>query len=261
MTLRWAVLPLAAAAVLAVAACDVALSTTEDDKTERAAVTEVRISGGGGDVTVQPGTPGQAEIHRKIRYSGDEPSGRTYRIDGGILYLDTDCGRHCDVSYDVKVPEGVKVSGENDSGDVRLTGVSTVDISVNSGTASVTRATGPVRVLADSGDILLTDVAADVTAQADAGDVRATNVRAANADVRVDSGDISLSLASPANVRAEASSGDVTVRVPPGTGYRVDASADDGDKTLEIPNDANGTHQLSVHTSSGDISVTTRTAG
>lgn len=261
MTLRWAVLPLAAAAVLAVAACDITYSTTEDDRTEQAAVTDVRISGGGGDVTVQPGTAGQVQIHRKIRYADDKPSGSTYRIEGSTLYLDTDCGRRCDVSYDVRVPEGAKVTGENDSGDVRLTGVSTVDIALDSGEASVTRATGPVRVKADSGDIRLADIAGDVTADADSGNIQAANVRATTATLKADSGDITLDLAVAGNVTAEASSGNIAVRVPAGTAYRVDASADSGDRKLEVPTDPNGTHQLSLRADSGDISVTARTAG
>jgi hypothetical protein len=257
MRLRWVVPPLAAAAALALSGCDVGYTSTEDDKTEQVAITEIRIGGGGGDVTVQPGAAGQAQIHRKIRYwaNDDEPSRDTYRIEGSILYLDTDCGRRCGVSYDVRVPEGAKVSGENGSGDVRLTGVSTVDIKVSSGDASVTRATGPVRIRVDSGDVRLSDIRADLAATASSGDIRASGIRAATADLKADSGDVSLDLVSPANVTADASSGNINLRVPAGVSYRVDATTSSGDRRVQVPVEPGSPHHLDLHASSGDITV------
>jgi DUF4097 and DUF4098 domain-containing protein YvlB len=256
MRLRWVVPPLAAAAALALSGCDLGYASTEDDKTEHVAITEIRISGGGGDVTVQPGSAGQAQIHRKIRYRGDEPSRDTYRIEGSTLYLDTDCGRRCDVSYDVRVPEGVKVSGENSSGDVHLTGVSTVDIKVSSGNAGVTRATGAVRVRANSGDIRLSDIRAQLTASASSGNIRGTGIRAATIDLKANSGDVSMDMVSPADVTAKVSSGNIALQVPAGTSYRIDAATSSGDRKVEVPVEPASTHRLDLHTSSGDISVT-----
>lgn len=261
MRLRWVVPPLAAAAALALTGCDIGFSSTEDDKTEQVAITEIRISGGGGDVTVRPGAAGQAQIHQKIEYWGDEPSHDTYRIEGTTLHLDTDCGRRCDVSYDVRVPEGVKVSGENGSGNVTLTGVSTVDIEVSSGNASVTRATGPVRVRVSSGNVGLSDIRGQVTASTSSGNIAGNGLRASTMDLKATSGSITMKLESPADVTAKASSGDIKLRVPAGASYRIDAATSSGNKKLELPDDANGTYRLDLHTSSGDVSVTAGTAG
>jgi hypothetical protein len=256
MRLRWGVPALGAAAVLAVSACDIGFASIEENKTEQVAIAEIRISGGGGDVTVQPGQAGQTQIRQKIRYFGDDAPGTTYRIDGNILHLDTDCGRRCGVSYDVRVPAGVRVSGESGSGDVRLTGVSTVDLKVSSGDASVTRATGRVDLRAQSGDVRLTDIRADLAAHASSGDIEATDIRA-GAALTAKSGDVRVDLASPASVKVEASSGDVTLRVPAGASYRVDAETSSGDRRVDVPTDPASAHRLDVHASSGDVTVTT----
>jgi hypothetical protein len=237
MKLRWVVLPLAAVAALSVSGCGLTFSSTEDDKTEHVAVTAVHINGGSGDITVQPGSAGEVRIHRRIHYNGSVPSGSTYHIDGGTLYLDTGCGHNCSVDYDIRVPEGVTVTGNNGSGDVRLTGVSTVDVEVGSGDLTVTRATGPVRLKGHSGDI------------------RATDIRAASTDLTTSSGDINLDLATPGNVTAQAGSGDVTIRVPAGTAYRVDASTHSGDTRIAIPTDPNASYHLTLHAGSGDVVV------
>jgi hypothetical protein len=257
MRLRRVVPPLAAVAALALSGCDIGYTSIEDDKTEQATIAEIRISGGGGDVTVEPGSAGQAQIHRKIRYWGnDEPSRDTYRIESSILHVDTDCGRRCDVSYDIRVPAGVKVTGENGSGNVKLTDVSTVDIRVSSGNASVTRATGPVRVRVDSGNVRVSDIGAQLTASASSGNIHATGIRAA-ADLKADSGNVAVDLVSAANVTANVSSGDITLRVPPGASYRVDATASSGDRKVEVPVDPASPHHLDLRTSSGDVRVTT----
>jgi DUF4097 and DUF4098 domain-containing protein YvlB len=255
MRLGWGVPALGAAAVLAVSACDIGFASIEETKTEQAAIAEIRISGGDGDVTVRPGPAGQAQIRQKISYFGDEPPGTTYRVEGNILHLDTDCGRRCGVSYDVKVPEGVRVTGESGSGDVSLTGVSTVDLEVSSGNASVTRASGRVDLRAHSGEVRLTDIRADLTAHASSGNIEATGVRAA-AELTASSGNVRVELASPASVKVEASSGDVTLRVPAGVSYRVDAETSSGDRRVDVPTDPASAHRLDVHASSGDVTVT-----
>jgi DUF4097 and DUF4098 domain-containing protein YvlB len=263
MRLRWVVPPLAAAAALALSGCDIGFSSTEDNKTEQVAVTEIRINGGdgGGDVTVRPGPAGQAQIHRKIKYWGDEPSGDTYRIEGGTLYLDTGCGRRCDVSYDVRVPEGVKVSGDNGSGNVTLTGVSTVDIEVSSGNASVTRASGPVRVRVSSGNVGLSDIRGQLTASTSSGDIAGNGIRVSTMDLKATSGNITMKLASPADVTAKASSGDITLRVPAGASYQVHATTSSGEQKVGVPADPAGTYRLDLNTSSGNLTVTAPTAG
>ena len=237
--------PLVAAGVLAVSACGVThpATTASDDKTEQVAVADVRISGGAGDITLRPGHSGQVRIHRTIRYSGDAPSASTYRIEGSTLFLNTSCGRGCGVDYDVRVPEGVTVTGTTGAGDVRLTGVSKVDIDVHAGDVSVTRATGPVRIRVDSGDIGVTDV------------------RAATTDLQAGFGDIAVNLSSAGSVTARTVTGDIRVRVPSRAGYRIDASTGAGDTKLGVPTDPNGAYMLSLQSTVGDIVVSPAAAG
>ena len=63
-------------------------------------------------------------------------------VSGATLTVNTDCGNRCTASYEVHVAKGVRVTGNNDSGNVTLSGVSDVDIRVDSGDLEVDGATG-----------------------------------------------------------------------------------------------------------------------
>jgi hypothetical protein len=235
---------------------DLANSRLDFSATEKAAITEIQISGGDGDVTIRGGgTPGQVTIARVVRYRGDEP-GRTYRVTGSELSIDTDCGRVCSVSYEIEVPEGVAVRGENGSGDLRLTGVAEVDVEAGSGGISVTDSSGDVTVGTGSGDIRVRSVAGSLTASAGSGGIDARDVSGGSAQVKTGSGDVTLALDRPADVRGEVGSGNLTVTVPAGR-YRVQTSTGSGDANVGVTQDPTAEHLLDLDSGSGDITVTT----
>jgi hypothetical protein len=245
------------AAVLAASGCDEVGQTRLDfSTTEKVKITEIQIAGGGGGVTVNPGAAGEVRIDRVVRYRGTEP-GKTYRLEGTVLHVNSDCGPRCSVTYDIHAPAGIAVRGESTSGDVTLTGVSTVDLTIRSGSARVTDATANVKVTADSGDVSLVNVAGDVTLDVQSGSVEARGLKGKATRVFANSGDVTLTLETPADVRAEAESGSVRLAVPAGS-YRVDATADSGELDVRVPNDPAGRHHLQVHANSGDVIVTTR---
>jgi hypothetical protein len=251
--------------LLAAGGCDIAYGKFSDDKTETVSITEIQLNGGSGDLTVTPGAKDKLEIHRTVSYwSKQRPTVPAYQIDGSVLRLDSKCGNRCTVSYQIHAPEGVKVDVKSDSGDIRLTGVSTVDISLGSGDVDVTRATATasgtgtpakVSVRTGSGDLKLDGIATDLTAHTASGDIKATGIRAGSTDVKTSFGDITLELGAAGTVLADSGSGDVTLAVPASGSYQVQADSGSGSVHVGVQNAPTGTNQLTLRTGSGDITV------
>ncbi|MEH1100680.1 DUF4097 family beta strand repeat-containing protein [Micromonospora sp. CPCC 205561] len=270
-----------AAATLAVAAtlivssgCDNLASRRLDyDNTETARISAVRVLPGAGDVTVRGiGTAGEVRIKRVLRYHGGQPDTK-YAIKGDELVLDTDCGNDCSVSYEVTVPEGVRVTGETGSGDVNLSKVGPVEMKVGSGSirvsgsaavqaetgsgdVAVSRAAGTVRVKTGSGNVEVEDATAEVTLQTGSGDITGRRL-GAGVDAEADSGNVTLDLAAPASARAHASSGDVELVVPAGR-YQVRSRTGGGGARLGVTHDPAATLVLDISTDSGNQTLTQR---
>ncbi|GAA3773203.1 DUF4097 family beta strand repeat-containing protein [Plantactinospora mayteni] len=246
---------LALATLIALAGCNgLAEQRLTYDRTEEVKITEIEVLPGAGDVTVRTGAVQNVRIKRVVQYRGAEPNGATYRIEGTKLILDTDCGRHCGVSYDVLAPAGIPLRGENGSGDVTLTALTEVDIKVGSGDISVTDASGTVRAETGSGDITLNRVPGAVSARTGSGSIEGRSLGAGKVNAQTGSGDISLTLAAASSVQANASSGSIDLTVPAG-GYQVRAHAESGSTDLKVPNDPAATSVLDMQTGSGSITL------
>ncbi len=250
---RAGALTLVAAAAVTLTGCGGVLGArmTYND-TESVKITEVRITGGSGDVAISTGAVDKTTITRVVRRNTNP--GESYRLDGTVLHLNTSCGHDCSVSYQVEAPAGVAVKGELRSGDILLDGVGATDVKLTSGDLTVQDATGPVKLQATSGDVRVLDAKGTVTAKASSGTIETINPGGA-VDLDVSSGDITVLLSTPQSVRAEASSGDVTVTVPAGD-YRVSANASSGDAAVNgIVSDPAAKNIIDVRTRSGDAVV------
>ncbi|GAA0812590.1 DUF4097 family beta strand repeat-containing protein [Spirilliplanes yamanashiensis] len=224
----------------------------EFSDTETAKITEIRLSGGAGDVLVRSSSRADTAVNRVVRYRGAEPE-RTYRIEGSVLTIDTRCGNDCFVTYDIEAPAGVAVTGSLGSGDIRLTRVGKVDVELQSGDVTVDGATGTVAVRTTSGDIVASGVKGAVELTATSGDVEARGIAGA-VTAETTSGNVELRLAEAVAVRARASNGDVTVAVPQGA-YRVQVATGNGDQEVSVPDVASAAHLLDVVTDNGDVYV------
>lgn len=224
--------------------------------TEAVKVTRITILPGSGDVTVRTGPVPDTQIKRVVRYQGGEPQTK-YRLEGDELFLDTDCGRQCSVSFEVLAPEGVAVVGENGSGDIELTRVGMVDLLVGSGNIQIRGTTAGVRAETGSGDVHVTDVAGTVRLRAGSGNITGRGLRAADVNAETGSGDIRLTLETAASVRAHAGSGSVEVSVPAGA-YRVRSHTGSGDATVGVPDDPTAKLLLDVSAESGDLTLNRR---
>lgn len=240
--------------------CDFDHAEFSVDSTVSSTVTEIRISGGGGSVSVRPAEDEKVHIHREVEYDGDRNDSTPYRMEGTVLALSTDCGWRCGVTYEIRAPRGVKISGQSDSGDVRLTQVSDVDLTVDSGSVTIDQPTGTVKVRAASGNVEVNGPTKDVEVQVDSGTITARGVRSPRTVVQTSSGEIELRLAAAGSVQAVADSGGIVLDVPGDKSYRVQASADSGTKEINVPLDPASPYLLDLSTDSGDITVRNITA-
>lgn len=260
----------AAAAATALAGCGGVGARLTFNDTEKVKVSEIVLTGRGGDVTVRTAAISETRISRVIHRSSDP--GPTYRLAGTVLHIDTDCGRSCRVSYDVEAPAGVTVRGELASGDIALDGVGATDLKLTSGDVMVSNATGAVQLRSTSGDMMVRNAAgtvgirgtsgdisvldgkAGVTIETTSGDVRAMNV-AGPVTAAVTSGDVQVKLTTAASVTAHTTSGDVNVIVPSGS-YRVSTGSGSGDeRVIGVVADPKAPNVIDVRSRSGDATV------
>jgi DUF4097 and DUF4098 domain-containing protein YvlB len=133
--------------------------------------------------------------------------GDAYSVDGGTLRLNSDCGWKCRADIVVTVPRGTRVTGENGTGDLSLTGVSGVD------------------ARSRSGDVRLRDVSGDVKLDLTSGDVRSTRWLARST---------SVAPAGSYQIHTDTSSGDVKTGLnnDPNGNHKIDARTSSGDIEL-----------------------------
>ncbi|PZF92969.1 DUF4097 family beta strand repeat-containing protein [Micromonospora endophytica] len=247
----------AATAVIVLAGCDnLSFSRLDYDTTESARITTIRVLPGAGDVVVRGDGDGDGvRIKRVVRYQGNQPEA-TYEINGTQLVLDTSCGRRCSVSYEVITGEGIDVHGETGSGNIDLSRIGQVEVTVGSGNVRVSGATGPVRAESGSGNIEVYDVSEPVVLRASSGEITAARL-GGTTDAEASSGNVTVELDQPTSARLHASSGNVELTVPAGT-YQVRSRAGSGEVDLGVTHDPSARHVLDLRTGSGNITVTAR---
>jgi hypothetical protein len=243
----------AAGAATLLAGCGGVGARLTFNDTEKVKVTEIVMTGRSGDVSVRTAPIAETRITRVIHRNSDP--GPTYRVEGTVLHIDTDCGGNCSVAYDIEAPAGVAVRGEVTSGDLAFDGVGATDVQMTSGDVMIRNATGTVRVKSTSGDINVLDGKAATTIETTSGDVRAMNI-AGPVNASVTSGDVDVRLTTAASVVAQTTSGDVNVIVPAG-GYRITAGGTgSGDqRIIGVVHDPESKNVIDVRTGSGDATV------
>ncbi len=214
----------------------------KDDASSATTISEIRVKGGSVDVEVRQGAVSGVQVHRAVRYLNPFHSrpGPTHRINGTVLELGGDeSATFSATEYVVVVPQRLPVTADVGTGSLALTGVSTVDATVATGSISVV------------------DAAGDVTLRTDTGSITGRGLHSDTVVARARTGSISLDLATPADVEATASTGSVELTVP-SSAYRVEATAGMGKAELGIANDPNGLHRLALRTDLGSIRLAAR---
>lgn len=222
-----------AAGALLLSACDwdAASEQFSDAETLSQPVSEVRFANDSGGVKITVGDT--FEVRRTVGYRDAKP-GKTYRMDGEALVLESCPERNCWVDYEVTVPEGTTVSGQLDSGNVEVVGVASANVSAESGDVTVRDVAGAVNATAQSGSINLSGIGGAVVTSAE-------------------SGDVTVALTDANNVTASAQSGNVQVTVPNGD-YQVDIQSESGEVTNDVGDGSTGP-KIDLRTESGGVSL------
>lgn len=193
----------------------------------------VEIDNDSGNVIVTAGNVDRTQIKQNFSYRFGRPDD-AFEVDDGTLKL-KDCGWWCAVDYEVIVPEGTKVSGEMDSGNLTLAGLAGADVKADSGNITLRDISGPVNLDIDSGNVEGTGLSDDLT-------------------VKADSGTLTLQFTEPVDVTADIDSGDLEL-VLPDAEYRVDAEIDSGSRNIDVDEDDDADHVLELVVDSGDLTV------
>jgi hypothetical protein len=222
-----------------------------DDK-----ITTVQVAAEHSDITIKVSDDDTSTVQEKRKYWFFK-HGDAYSVKDGVLKLDGDCGWGCSADFEVTVPRGTKVTGENGSGDLELTGVAGVDAKSRSGKIELREIDGDVNLDVTSGDVSVSDLTGKLDVKANSGDIEASGLKGGPVNVETSSGDMELQLAETNDVRAKGTSGDIEISAPTGD-YKVTTDTRSGDTENSLGNSTNGAHTIDATTVSGDIELHAR---
>lgn len=189
----------------------------------------------------------------RVKASADRGSLR-FRFTSSRISVETDVyrGRTGESTYEVTVPEGVRVVLRSMQGDLSVRGVKgSVDLHTNNGDVEVVDATGSVEMVSLSGDAVGMRIRGDVDATSLSSSVRLTDVQGSVVKAESTSGSIELiNIVSP-DVEASTVSGEVEFIGPLDPKGRYDFQSHSGGVTLTIPPTSSA--RFSVETFNGEV--------
>lgn len=219
-------------------------------------ISTVHLDSPNADITIKVDDVDKTTIEEKRSYWMFR-RGDAYSVDGETLRLDGDCGWRCRADFVITVPTGTKVTGDNGSGDLSISGISGVDLRSRSGDLQLRDVTGDVKLNVTSGDLTIDKVTGKVDVEATSGDIDATHLKGGPVNVRTTSGDLQIQLDEPNSVTAEGTSSDIEVFAPAGD-YKVHTETRSGDVENGLTNNPAGTHTINATTVSGDVQLSSR---
>jgi hypothetical protein len=133
---------------------------------------------------------------------------------------------NCDISYEILVPRSAALVANDESGDVRVSGMNgDIDVNTESGDIAIHQAGGRVFAEAASGKISIDGAAGVLRAKTASGDISVRGSQG-NVEARASSGNVSArftSIGSAREIKLEALSGDVLLTMPRGTSAAISA--------------------------------------
>jgi hypothetical protein len=229
---------------------------SDDTHTVGDKITTVELAAEHSDITIKVSDDDKTTVQEKRKYWFWK-HGDAYSVNDGVLKLDGDCGWQCSADFEVTVPRGTKITGENGSGDLELTGVAGVDLKSRSGQVELREIKGDVNLDVTSGDVSVSDLTGKLGVKANSGDIEAADLKGGPVNVETSSGDMELQLSEANDVHAKGTSGDIEITAPTGD-YKVTTESRTGDVENSLGNSTTGSHTLDATTTSGDIELHAR---
>lgn len=227
---RWNLAVAASAAIVALAALALGVGwlVSLHSKTVRYSygipLQEIDLQLSSGDAVIVGTASSSVQVRRTDDYAFGHPARERRTLSNGVLRLSSSCPRifvgSCSASYEIAVPETVKVNVRTTAGNVLLAGFR--------GSAEVRTRSGSVNADAYCGF--------DLSATSGSGDVR---VAAACA---------------PQRLRLQTVTGAATALVPPGR-YRITTSTAGTERVTGVTRDENAPFTIDAHSASGSVSV------
>ncbi|MFF0265776.1 DUF4097 domain-containing protein [Kribbella sp. NPDC004536] len=216
-------------------------------------ITTVQLAAGHSDITIKVSDDDRTSVREKRKFWFFK-HGKAYSVNDGTLKLDGDCGWQCSADYEVTVPRGTKVTGENGSGDIQISGVGGVDAKSTSGKIELRDVDGDVNLKVTSGDVSVHGLDGKLDVKANSGDIEAKDLKGGPVNVETTSGNMELTLAEANDVTAKGTSGDIEIKAP-GTDYRTSLDTKHGDVDTGLADSTTGAHTITATTTSGDITL------
>lgn len=189
-------------------------------------VTALEVGTDAGSIRIVGSDRQGVHVTENLSWGGDRRPETRHAVRDGALVLDHTCPGgwggllHCDVSYTIEIPRGLRVRAGTDSGQLTLRGL-----------------------------------AGAVDASSDSGRIEATELTGKNVLAGTDSGAVTVSFTAPPDkVEVRSDSGTATVRVPDGP-YAVSVTTDSGSKRVGVPHQAGAPRTITVTTDSGAAEV------
>jgi DUF4097 and DUF4098 domain-containing protein YvlB len=202
-----------------------------------------------GDITVTGWTRNEVKVHAE-----SERGRLRWNFSSSRITIETELvrGRSGDTSYELSVPQGVRVILRSTSGDLSSKGThGAVDANTTSGDIDVSDATDRVELQTVSGDVAATGLGGEVEVGSVSGDVEVHDVDARSLHAESTSGDLVLANVRSKDIAASTVSGEVQYKGTIESGGQYEFRSHSGTISLDIP--ANASARFSVETFSGEL--------
>ena len=202
-----------------------------------------------GDITVTGWNRNQARVR-----ASTERGELRWRITSTRISVEADMyrGRTGETTYEVTVPEGVRVVLRSMNGSLSVKGVKgSVDLHTNNGDVEVTDGSGSIEMATLSGDATGLRLRGSVDATSLNGTVSLTDVQGSSVKVESTSGSVELVNVVSPDIDASTVSGEVDFTGPLDAKGRYSFQSHSGSVTLTIPPTTSA--RFSVETFSGEV--------
>lgn len=201
-----------------------------------------------GSITVTGWTRNEARVR-----AGTERGGLRVRFSQNRITIENDGYRgRGESTYELSVPQGVRVMARSMSGDITVRGTKgAVEAHTTNGEVDVTDATERIDIGTLSGEVRGSQLNGEVEASSLNGTVDLRDVRGRRVHAESTSGDIELVNVSSRDIDVSTVSGDVGFSGPIDAGGTYSFASHSGEVTLRVP--ANVSARFSIETFNGEL--------